>query len=84
MSEESTESSEEKARMPGFERSDSVRKAGTVAYQSILAGLVLGVLIAVTGALGFLVYRGVMEPGAFLLLTGILVGFCLGRLDAVL
>lgn len=71
-------------RIDTSEASESIRRAGSAAYQSLLAALVLGLLIVVTGALGFLVYRGVMESGPFLLLLGILVGFSLGRLDAVL
>lgn len=84
MSEESTETGDGTDRIPKAEASESIRKAGTVAYQSLLAALVLGLLIVVTGALGFLVYRGVLDAGPFLLLLGILVGFSLGRVDAVL
>lgn len=71
-------------RGPTGQGSDPIRKAGTLAYQSLIAALVLGLLIVVTVALGFLVYRDALDPGSFLLLVGILVGFSLGRLDAVL
>lgn len=84
MSDGPAEPRDEPGHPPRAEHSESLRKAGTVAYQSLLAALVLGLLIVVTGALGFLVFRGVMDPGPFLLLLGILVGFSLGRLDALL
>ena len=70
--------------VPRESASESIRKAGSVAYQSLLAALVLGLLLAVTGVLAFFVYRGVLSPEPFLLLLGIFVGFCLGRLDALL
>lgn len=70
--------------VPRPDASDSIRRAGTVAFQSALTALVLGVLLLVTVGLGFLVFRGRMDPGPFLLLVGIMVGFCLGRLDAIL
>lgn len=84
MTEDSNETGERRPPDPKAEASESIRKAGTVAYQSLLAAMVLGLLIVVCGALGFLVYRGMLDPGPFLLLVGILVGFSLGRLDAVL
>ena len=70
--------------IPKGSASESIRKAGSVAYQSLLAALVLGLLLAVTSVLAFFVYRGVLSPEPFLLLLGIFVGFCLGRLDALL
>lgn len=78
------ETDEQDRTIPKEEASESIRKAGTVAYQSLLAALVLGVLGVVTLGLGFLVFKGVMSAGPFLLLAGILVGFSLGRLDVML
>ncbi len=46
--------------------------------------LVVGVMGVTVLGLGFLVHRGSVSPGPFLLLVGIVVGFLLGRLDAML
>lgn len=46
--------------------------------------LVVGIVAFTVAGLGFLVYRGRVDAGPFLLLVGTVVGFVLGRLDAVL
>lgn len=56
----------------------------TVAKRTVVTLFVLGILGTVTLGLAFLVYRGRISPGPFLLLVGIVVGFLLGRLDAAL
>lgn len=80
----SGDSKDSARKVPNGTASESIRKAGSVAYQSLLGALVLGLLLAVTSVLAFFVYRGVLSPEPFLLLLGIFVGFSLGRLDALL
>lgn len=66
------------------EKREWVGTVGTAAWQAGLTALALVVLVLTVAALGFLVYRGRITPEPFLLLTGIVVGFLLGRADAML
>jgi len=79
---EATTASHENTKIPRGTKK-SIRQAGTVAGQGLFGLLVFAVILTVTGALGFLVLRGAIESGPFLLAVGILLGFFLGTLNAV-
>lgn len=68
----------------GRQDSTSRGRIGSIARRTLVTILVVAVLSVTVLGLGFLVYRGSVSPGPFLLLVGIVVGFVLGRLDAVL
>lgn len=65
------------------EAKERLRQAGTAAGQGLFGVLIFAVIFTITGALGFLVYRGAIESGPFLLAVGILLGFFLGHVNAV-
>lgn len=60
------------------------RDLGSAAWRSILVILITLVLAVAVAGLGFLVYRQRITAEPFLLLVGIVIGFILGRLDAIL
>lgn len=65
------------------ETRETLRQAGSAAGQGLFGALIFAVIFTITGALGFLVYRGAIESGPFLLAVGILLGFFLGHVNAV-
>lgn len=59
-------------------------EVGTAAWRSLMVIVITVVLVVTVAGLGFLVYTERITPEPFLLLVGIVVGFILGRLDAIL
>jgi len=66
------------------EKREWVDSVGSAAWRAGLTAIALLVLAVTVVALGFLVYQGRITPEPFLLLVGIVVGFLLGRVDAML
>ena len=57
---------------------------GSAAWRAAVSVVAIIVLAGTTAGLGFFVYNGRVSPEPLLLLVGIIVGFLLGRIDAML
>lgn len=66
------------------ERTEQLRRAGLTAWRTAVLVVATLLVLALFAVMGFLVYRGEMEAGPFVLAVGVVLGYVLRTVQDVI
>jgi len=65
------------------ERTGQLREAGLTAWRTAVVLVATVIVLVLFAGMGFLVYRGRMEAGPFVLMTGVVLGYLLRAVQSM-